>query len=220
MRFSDIRTTHHAIRIRIMVQTRVLELSGAAADPKIIEEAAAALRNNKLVVFPTETVYGLGCNSSNRAVVDRLYSVKGREKTKPLAFYLSSRGELSRYIDKIPPVAERLLDQLWPGPLTLLLSKRGGGKIGFRCPDNEAALSLIRESGVPLIATSANRSGCSPPISGEEAVRAMMGFADVIIKGGQTRYSGESTIVDLSRPEPVIVREGVVGSERVKKILA
>ena len=215
MRLSDIRSMN-----KVMVQTRVLELSGAAVDSKIIEEAATALRDNKLVVFPTETVYGLGCNSSNRAVVDRLYDVKGRERSKPLAFYISSGDELSRYIDKVPPIAEKLIEQLWPGPVTLLLPKGGGEKIGFRCPDDKAALYLIREAGVSLVATSANRSGCSSPISGEEAVKAMMGFADVIIKGGQTRYGGESTIVDLGGPKPVMVREGVIGSEMIKKILA
>ncbi|MCX6354533.1 MAG: L-threonylcarbamoyladenylate synthase [Candidatus Aureabacteria bacterium] len=195
--------------------TEVFNLTGG--DAECIRKAAEALRGGKLVVFPTETVYGIGCDASNRGAVERIYAVKGRPESKPLALYLSSVAELGRYVESVPEVAEKLISCFWPGPLTLLLSRGGGGeRIGFRMPDDENALALIRESGCAIAGTSANRSGAPCPVSGDEAVRAMRGLADIVLRGGRTRYAGESTIIDLGAPGPVIVREGVIGREEIE----
>jgi len=203
-----------------MVKTKIIELTGGAEDRTRIEEAARALVEGKLVVFPTETVYGIGCNASDRSAVKRLYEIKSRPGNKPLACYLSSRSAMFRYDVAITPVAEKLMERFWPGPLTMLLARRGsGGCVGFRFPDEENALALIAASGVPVVATSANRSGGASPMSGEEAVRAMDGLADVVLKGGVTRYREESTVVDLSGPTPRLVREGVVTRDEIEAFL-
>ena len=203
-----------------MVRTRILEFSGGVATTNVIKEAARALEGGKLVVFPTETVYGLGCNSSEMETVERLFSVKGRPWNKPLAFYISSRDEVLRYVDKISPLAERVMDQYWPGPLTILLPGAGSrGSVGFRFPDDKTALSLISEAGIPLVATSANRSGGTPPISGEEAVEEMTGLVDVIVKAGKTRYGKESTLIDLCGSKPRVIREGVISAGEISDAL-
>jgi L-threonylcarbamoyladenylate synthase len=203
-----------------MVQTKILELTGGPEDRTRIEEAARALVEGKIVVFPTETVYGAGCSASNRSAVQRLYEIKDRPWDKPLACYLSSRPGIRRYDVAITPVAERLMERFWPGPLTILLARRGStGRVGFRFPDEENALALIEASGIPIVATSANRSGRACPMSGGEAVRAMDGLADVVLKGGATRYRGESTVVDLSGPTPRLVREGVVTRVEIETFL-
>jgi len=177
------------------------------------------LREGKLVVFPTETVYGLGCHSRDRDTVARLYRVKGRSWKKPLAVYVASRAEVLRYVEFIPARADAVMRHFWPGPLTVLLRRPGaGGRIGFRCPDEEIALALITECGVPLAGTSANRSGCPAPVSGEEAARAMAGRADVVLKGGKTRYGRESTIVDFTGDEPLIVREGIITKAEIESV--
>lgn len=204
----------------MMVRTKILELTGGPADRSRIEQAARALAEGKIVVFPTETVYGAGCNASDRSAVKRLHEIKGRPGNKPLACYLSSREGMRRYDVAVTPAAERLMERFWPGPLTILLARRvGGGCVGFRFPDEENALALIEAAGIPVVATSANTSGGASPTSGREAVRAMDGRADVILEGGATRYREESTIVDLSGPTPRIVREGVVTRDELEAFL-
>lgn len=202
-----------------VVETRILELAGTDADNSLISEAAAALREGMLVVFPTETVYGLCCCASRRDSVRRIYEIKGRPWGKPLAFYIASPSEVSRYASSIPGAARSLMARFWPGPLTILLARQRGGRIGFRCPGEKRALALIAEAGVPIVGTSANRSGCPCPLSGEEAAAAMTGHADLVLKGGATRCRRESTIVDMGGREPSIVREGVIARGEIESVL-
>lgn len=203
-----------------MVRTKILELNGGPGDRAHVEAAARALAEGKLVVFPTETVYGVGCNASDESAVRRLYEIKGRPGGKPLAHYLSSRGDLLKYGVAVTPIAEGFMDRFWPGPLTILLAEaRGGGRMGFRFPDEENALALIAGAGVAVAAASANKSGAAPPRSGGEAAAAMDGLADVVLRGGPTRYRTESTIVDLGGPAPVVLREGVVTRREIEAFL-
>jgi L-threonylcarbamoyladenylate synthase len=202
-----------------MTTTRILDLLGTASDSAVLDEAAAALREGKTVVFPTETVYGLGCCASNPGAVRRVYEIKGRAWGKPLASYIASPGEAVRYGVVISAEARRLIDRFWPGPLTLLLPGAGGERIGFRCPDDLHALTLIRRAGVPVAGTSANRSGEKSPMSGVDAARLMDGLADMVLKGGRTRCGLESTIVDLAGAEPRMVREGVIGRKEIEEVL-
>ncbi len=203
-----------------MTATRMLDLGAGAADEAALEEAAAALREGKTVVFPTETVYGIDCCASNPEAVRRVYEIKGRDRGKPLAAYVSSVEEAERYGAVFTAAARRLAERFWPGPLTLLLPAAGGGRLGFRCPDDPRALALIRRAGVPVAGTSANRSGGAPPESGEEAARLMDGRADVVLKGGRTRCGGESTIVDLGGEGARIVRAGVIGRGEIEEALS
>ncbi|MCX6357666.1 MAG: L-threonylcarbamoyladenylate synthase [Candidatus Aureabacteria bacterium] len=199
-----------------MVFTTILELTGGVDDMERIRQAAQALREGKVVVFPTETVYGVGCDASNADAVRRIYEIKGRPSHKPLAHYLAEREELRRYVREIPPAAERLIGRFWPGPLTLLLRGREEGSLlGFRMPDDVVALALIRAAGVPCGGTSANLSGEPNPVSGGDAVAAMRGRADIVLAGGRTRYGRESTVVDASGDTPMVVREGVITTAEI-----
>ncbi|MEI6634606.1 MAG: L-threonylcarbamoyladenylate synthase [Chlamydiota bacterium] len=202
-----------------MPATKIIELLGMVSDSEAIEEAAAALRDGKTVVFPTETVYGLGCCASNPEAVRRVYEIKGRAWGKPLASYIASPGEAARYGVVISAEARRLAERFWPGPLTLLLPGAGGQRIGFRCPDDPHAFAVIRRAGVPVAGTSANRSGEKSPMSGVDAARLMDGLADIVLKGGRTRCGRESTIVDLAGADPRMVREGVIGREEIEEAL-
>jgi len=202
-----------------LVDTKILELSGTEGDKGLIAEAAAAIRMGMLVVFPTETVYGLGCCASRPDSVKRIYDLKGRSSAKPLAFYVLDPREISRYCVLVSEAAKLLMDRFWPGPLTVILPRGDGGRIGFRCPGDKIALSLLAEAGIPVVGTSANRSGAKAPRSGSEAVAAMAGLADLVLKGGATRFGKESTIVDVTGPEPFLVREGVIGREEIETVL-
>lgn len=202
-----------------MTATRILELGGGTGDDAAVEEAAAALREGKTVVFPTETVYGIGCCASNPAAVRRIYEIKGRSRGKPLAAYVASLEEADRYGVAVSDGARRLAGRFWPGPLTLLLAAPRGERVGFRCPDDPCAIALIRRAGVPIAGTSANRSGAEPPVSGDDAARLMDGLADVVLKGGRTRCGRESSIVDLGGDAPRLVREGAVGRREIEEAL-
>lgn len=203
----------------LMTATRILDLHGTASDSGALDEAAAALREGKTVVFPTETVYGLGCCSSIPQAVRRVYEIKGRAWDRPLAAYVSSAGEAARYGAVVSAEARRLIDRFWPGPLTLLLPGAGGTRIGFRCPDDPHALALIRGAGVPVSGTSANRSGEGSPVCGDDAARLMDGLADVVLRGGRTRWARESTIVDMGGGTPRVVREGAIGGGEIEEAL-
>lgn len=202
-----------------MTATRIIELSGGASDAEALAEAAAALGDGKTVVFPTETVYGLGCCASMPEAVRRVYEIKGRAWGKPLAAYVVSVAEAVRYGVVFSEEARRLAERFWPGPLTLLLPDAGGNRVGFRCPGDPRALALIRRAGVPVAGTSANRSGEAPPADGAEAVRLMDGLADLVLAAGPARLGRESSIVDLAGPEPRLVREGAVGCGEIEEAL-
>ena len=202
-----------------MTATRIIALSDGAQWEEAVAEAAAALRSGKTVVFPTETVYGLGCCAASGEAVRRVYEIKGRAWAKPLAAYVSCAGEAARYGVAFSAEARRLAEKLWPGPLTLLLAGRDGGRTGFRCPDDPRARAMILQAGVPVAGTSANRSGGAPTVSGAEAARLMDGLADLVLAAGPTRLGRESTIVDLAGPEPHLVREGAVGRAEVEEAL-
>lgn len=189
-------------------------MRGQASDAALIREAASAMREGGLVVFPTETVYGVGCDAENGDAVRRIYRAKGRPSDKPLAWYLSSLSDITAHVEHVPALAARLMDCFWPGPLTIIL-----GGAGFRVPDDLIALALIREAGVRMIGTSANKSGQASPVSGRQASAAMDGLADIVLSAGKTRYGRESTIIDCDTPIPRIVRQGVVGREEIEEVL-
>ena len=193
-----------------------------------LDRAVAALRQGKLVAFPTETVYGLGADAENVSAVARIFAVKGRPDNHPLIVHLASADELPRWAEQVPEAARRLAAACWPGPLTLLLRKSArvpdattGGlpSVGLRVPAHPLALELLRRFGGGVAAPSANRFGRVSPTSAAH-VRADLGDdVDELLDGGDCQVGVESTILDLSRGAPVLLRPGGVTIERIESIL-
>ena len=189
-----------------------------------IQHAAAVIRAGKLVAFPTETVYGLGANAFDPAAVKRIFTAKGRPHTSPLIVHVDSiemaRGLAARW----PPAAETLARRYWPGPLTLVVSKRpeipdivtaGLPTVGLRMPAHPLALELIRAAGVPIAGPSANRfTELSPTTAGH----VPESLADYLLDGGPARVGIESTVLSLV-DAPVLLRPGVIPLPEIEALI-
>src|SRR6185503_20849697 len=197
-------------------------------DPASIQTAVDVLRKGGLVAFPTETVYGLGADADNEQALKAIFRVKGRPETHPLIIHLNRREQLQDWAASIPDSARKLAERFWPGPLTLILKKASrvskvvtGGQetVGLRVPDHPAALSLLREFGGGVAAPSANRFGRVSPTTAEHVRQDLGGDVDFILDGGPCSIGVESTIVDLSSGDPVILRPGGLTKERLEETL-
>ena len=196
-------------------------------DKEIISQAAKILCSGGLCAFPTETVYGLGANALDPESVSKIYLAKGRPSDKPLSLHVSSL-EMASKIAVITAQAEKLFEKFLPGALTIILSKNKivpdyvtGGKtsVGIRIPANEVALRLIRLSGVPIAAPSANLSGKMPPTTAQEVFDGLKGKIPVILDGGACQFGISSTIIDLTASEPKILRHGAISEEKIMEVL-
>jgi L-threonylcarbamoyladenylate synthase len=193
-----------------------------------IDTAAAALRQGKLVAFPTETVYGLGADAENVTAVSRIFSVKGRPADHPLIVHIASLDELPRWASHVPSAARRLAEACWPGPLTLLLRKApnvptattgGRDTIGVRVPAHPVALALLRSFGGGIAAPSANRFGRVSPTCAAHVQEDLGDDVDVLLDGGACSVGVESTILDLTRDVPVLLRPGGITVQAIESLL-
>jgi len=210
--------------------TRTIILRVNCDEPEIdkIRMAADIIRSGGLVAFPTETVYGLGADALNPEAVARIFSAKKRPLDNPIIVHIASREEVYRIAEKVPKDAERLIDTFWPGPLTLVLkasrivpkATTGGlDTVAIRMPNLKVALALIRESGVPIAAPSANLAGRPSPTSAEHVRQDLEGRIELILDAGPTRIGVESTVLDLTTEPPQVLRPGGVPYEELKDIL-
>lgn len=185
---------------------------------KELEEIGKGVRRGQLVIFPTETVYGIGALSSHKQAIDRIYRLKGRSQKKPLSFHIGAISQL-RYIRfKKSRIFEKLKKRFWPGPLTLIVQGSRGKTVGLRFPSHRMAQQLIVACGKPLLATSVNKSGEPSCTEGKHAKRLFFGKVDFILNCGKTPLKKDSTIVDLSRRPYRILREGPKARE-IKRLL-
>ena len=188
-------------------------LSAGRPDPTVISAAAKCLRRGGLVVFPTETVYGVGVNANDQEAVHRLYEIKGRPDDKPFTWHLPDVERAHRLPVCWTQAAEELVQAFWPGPLTVVLARTGGGTLGLRVPDHPVAQALLAAAGVPVAASSANPSGAPPPATADEAEAMLAGGVDCILDAGPTDAGQASTVVDCTDPVPKIVRPGARAEE-------
>jgi L-threonylcarbamoyladenylate synthase len=209
------------------VTTPVRKDGGVMATDADLSRAVETLRRGGLVAFPTETVYGLGADADNATALARLYAVKGRPGEHPVIVHVGAPAQLAEWAEDVPVVARRLADALWPGPLTLVVRRAarvldgvtgGGDTVGVRVPDQPIALALLRAFGGGIAAPSANRFGhVSPTTAGD--VRADLGDdVEVVLDDGPCPVGVESTIVDCTGDELVILRPGGVTRERVEEV--
>lgn len=194
---------------------------------EVIRLASECLRNGGLVVFPTETVYGIGCNAMDPHAVKRLYQAKNRPAEKPLLLHLCDM-EQAEQLSVLDARARRLLRTFTPGPLSVVLPKRpcvpyevtsGGETVGLRFPSHPLFLALAKEAGVPIAATSANFSGSVSAKDGMAAAETLSEVADLILDGGRSAYGMESTVVSLLEEAPKLLRQGAIPWERIEWVL-
>ena len=197
-------------------------------DTSDIESAAKCLKNGGTVVFPTETVYGLGADAFNPDAIEKIYIAKGRPSDNPLIVHISDISDVSFLARSITPNAKILMEIFWPGPLTLIFKKKdnvpdkvtaGLDTVAVRYPSNETARKLIKQSGVLVAAPSANLSGSPSPTICEDVVSDLNGRVDYIIDDTGCEIGLESTVVDVSGDETVILRPGGITLEMIKEYI-
>ncbi len=199
-----------------------------SVSPETIREAAALIRKGELVGMPTETVYGLGANALDEKAVKKIFEAKGRPGDNPLIVHVSCLAEIPPLVRAIPDSAKKLMEAFWPGPMTLILPKSdlipsavsaGLDTVGIRLPASEAARDLIRESGCPIAAPSANRSGRPSPTTAQHVFEDMDGRIPMILDGGSSEVGVESSVIDATGDVPVILRPGGITPEMVEEVL-
>ncbi len=180
-----------------------------------VQEAAGALREGRVLLVPTETVVGLVATGEG---LRALAGIKGRDPNKPVALLCATAEQAFGLADRVPPLAEKLAAVYWPGPLTLVLPS-GGGTVGVRVPDHPVVRELLAAYGGPLYATSANLAGEQPPASLEEVDHRILEAVELVVLG-ETGRGEASAVVDLSGPEPRLLRPSAMLTEKDLKRLA
>lgn len=183
----------------------------------VAQKAADVVRRGGVVLFPTDTLYGLGADAMSDAAVQKIYDIKGRDEGKPIHAIVADLAMADRY-GVVTDDVRRLAKELPAGKLTFILKKRGGesgilkglGTFGFRIPDNQFCIALVRAFGGPITATSANKSGSAPEPLVPAILEQLGGGIDLVVDAGELAPSQPSTVVDVSGRTPVIVREGAV----------
>lgn len=210
------------------IATQRLRVESTALQTEAIQLAATAIREGKLVAFPTETVYGLGANAFNTTAIARIFAAKGRPSSNPLIVHLATVDHLATVATEIPDLAQRLLTQFAPGPLTLVLPRHprvpaivsaGLSTIAVRIPHHPVAHALLVASNVPIAAPSANRSNYPSPTTADHVVDDLWGRIDIVLDGGPTPIGIESTVVDLTTDVPRLLRPGSISLEQLLTIV-
>lgn len=197
-------------------------------DERKLRVAARLIREGKLVAFPTETVYGLGADALNEKAARRIFEAKGRPADNPLIVHIAEFSQVYELAREVPEEAKMLAKKFWPGPLTIVLPRReivpdvttgGLDTVAIRMPANEIALKLIKLSGRPIAAPSANISGKPSPTTAEHVADDFYGKIECIIDGGETKIGVESTVIDLTEWPPVLLRPGGLPLEEIEKVI-
>ena len=194
----------------------------SANHPNAIRHAIDVLRNDGLVAFPTDTVYGLAAPVNNVESINRLYVVKGRNNTKAIAVLLGDSDQLPDVTADLSETARKTADNLWPGPLTMIVPRNPAlpeilsplPTIGVRIPDHPVALALLKAAG-PLAVTSANLSGAANTLTAKQVMKQLKGRIHLIIDGGRAPGGVPSTVIDYTTPEPKILREGPITLKQI-----
>ncbi len=198
--------------------TKVLRIDPLKPSPKLIEEAVEIIKGGGVVIYPTETLYGLGANPFSLKAINRLYEIKGREKDKPIPFLINDLQMLAALVEEIPPLGRTLMQRYWPGPLTLIFRakkklpsplKGKKGKIGLRISSHPIARMILETLDTPLTSTSANLAGSRDLTDIQRLYQLFGNKVDLIIDGGKVGGVG-STVVDLTVTPPKILREGII----------
>jgi len=210
------------------MKTVVLRINPDNPELEKIEQATKLLKAGEILAFPTDTVYGICADPFNEESVKRIFCAKRRSQDKPLQVLISHKTDLQSMMEGPSDLLKRLASEFWPGPLTIVVSAREGfpkwvtvglNTVGIRMPANRIALELIEAFGSFIAATSANISGHKDPVSADDVLKYMDGLLPLIIDGGPTPGNIPSTVLNISVNPPVILRQGKLGVEDLKRAL-
>jgi len=202
-----------------MPETDILYMDPEHIDQRQIDIAASAIRKDKVIAFPTETVYGLGCSTESEVAARKIFEIKRRSRYKPFAICLKSVDDLAVYRPELTESAEKIIQSFLPGPLTVILRCESGRILGFRIPDCEITRRLILAADVPLFSTSANISDGKNPTTAKQVLEMFKDRIDVLIDAGPSRIGLPSTVVDLTDNRPVLIREGAIPASKIEEAI-
>lgn len=203
---------------------KVIHVDPENPSAEVINLAATMLKDGGIVVFPTETVYGIGASATSCIGSQEIIDIKMRPKNKPLPWLVDGEGALDKYGVDVPEYAHRLALAFWPGALTIVVKaadivarefRDDRDTVALRSPDHELVQELIRANGAAIVTTSANTSGQPPATSFEELEERIIAAADIALDGGETPHKLASTVVDCTGPDPVVTRVGPISEEEI-----
>jgi len=210
------------------VNTSLCRVDAQSPDPVIIQQASDILHGGGLVSFPTETVYGLGANALDESAVSKIFRAKGRPANDPIIVHIAHIDQLKDIATDIPDIATTLTDRFWAGALTLVLKKHpniplnitsGMDTVAVRMPDHPVALALLRQSGLPIGAPSANTFSRPSPTTAQHVMDDLDGHVDMVLDGGSTSIGVESTILNLVSDVPTLLRPGGISLEALREFI-
>ncbi len=211
-----------------LLKTQILQVNPVVPDEEAIKAAAEIVCSGGLVAFPTETVYGLGANALDSQAVDRIFAAKGRPSSDPIIVHIYAMAQLSTISQNIPDLAYDLARQFWPGPLTMILPRgskipsnvsAGMPTVAVRMPSHPVAAALLRAADVPIAAPSANRFARPSATTAAHVLEDLDGRIDLILDGGEAVIGVESTILDLTKDYPVVLRPGGITFEALQSVI-
>lgn len=209
------------------MNTKVEILDSKNLDRNILIDIGNIIRSGGLVAFPTETVYGLGANALDAEAVKKIFIAKGRPQDNPLIVHISDFDELDALVTNVPAIAKKLMENFWPGPMTIILNKKpiipdvtsaGLKSVGIRMPSNVIAREIIKVAGVPIAAPSANISGRPSPTDVQRCIEDLSGKIQCIVGGEVSEIGVESTIIDCTVVPPCVLRPGGITLEMLKNV--
>ncbi|NIA29989.1 MAG: threonylcarbamoyl-AMP synthase [Actinobacteria bacterium] len=211
-----------------MNMCKILKINPLEPEADLIGQAARILQGGGVIGYPTETVYGIGCNAFDAEAVNRIFQLKHRDRSKAMILIAADLLQISDLVENIPESAERLMENFWPGPLTMVFKSsqflkafafRKSKTIAVRIPNGAICLSLLKTCDFPIVSTSANRSGEPDATTADELITTFGNDLDLIIDGGRTPSKAPSTVVDLTRNPPRILREGIISVLEINTVL-
>ena len=207
---------------------QILKINPRQPEDDLVRQAVLILQAGGVVAYPTETFYGLAVDAMNAGAIERIFRIKGRQFSNPIALITGGKYKIGNLVTAIPATAQRLMQAFWPGPLTLLFSASpmisprltaGTGKIGIRISSHPIADSLADRLSSPITATSANLSGAPECRSAEEVLTNLSGQVDLIIDGGPSPGGKGSTFIDITTDLPACLREGAISLQIIQEAL-
>lgn len=210
------------------MQTKLIAIDPLHIDRTLCAEAGSLLAGGGTVIFPTETVYGLGANALDAKAVERIFAAKGRPSDNPLIVHVASAADIVPLVERLTPMAKQVMTHFWPGPISIILKKStlipnivtaNHPTVALRMPSHPVAQSIIKNAGVPVAAPSANISGKPSPTAFAHVRHDMYGKVDMIVDGDVCEVGLESTVLDLSGDMPTILRPGAITPQMLEPVI-